>query len=895
MDGKHFMPLRYRLIKAILSLISFLLLPFLNEIYAETIILKNGEFLKAKVVEYDSDFVKIEKQDGKIIKYNTLDIYKIYSKEISDSEIERIVEDNHLKPELTALSSGSKQSEESFFRIEDAIVATAARKSQKLSEAPSKIIVFSQETIYNRGYRSLTDLFQDIPYTDFNTFNDPGESNTRFGLRGLFSPGQSQILIMENGVIQNDISQGWIRHIGFDLVLVDIERIEIILGPGSALYGTNAYVGLVNIITKKGKTIFGKKDSGTSAEFRAMAGSYGTKAGEGLVAHKFENGFNFQVASRYYTTEGDRGLKRPDPANYFHNNYEPDKVTTTEYGTVANDRLPGNARKKLQDGFNNSVEDYFIRGSFNYKEFTMGFNVWNMVEGLGSYVPGYEYFMNTNGIAYQRHHRGAYLHATHETQITGKLSLMTKIYNRETTIMPDTGFEYTYRYQSIDHVVDNKGKTRLPTWDKSKEYRNQGFLTGYQQQMNYKFSSMNDLVVGLFYEKSQRSDSDQSGISLGKRQSLDSNITERSWDNSPYWTYEQQSNQIIYYSSNTAVYAQDEQKLFNNRYSITGGLRVDQDKSYGKILTPRAGLTGKPIDNLFFKILYGEAFQAPTLPQLRQEFSGNKFLKPQTIKTAEIEISYTFFSRFTLTGGYFISFLKDVIAIAPNPNDGKYIVGSAGQHASYYQNLNPTHIYGNSLEGDFLIVKNFNLFFNYTRLGDRDRKTQYDVVADGNGRITAINPVYDGHEMNNVARDKFNAGINLFLLNKLNINLRMNWTGRRKMPDTNRYYQPYDYNFATQNYDYMNAGYKANGYMAGYTIFNLTLTLKNIFAFAELEPQLTIRNLFNKSYMGVGQVDGNATRPIDSMQPLVQNPAGLNPAYHPQPGREVFFQLTYRY
>ena len=129
-------------------------------------------------------------------------------------------------------------------------------------------------------------------------------------------------------------------------------------------------------------------------------------------------------------------------------------------------------------------------------------------------------------------------------------------------------------------------------------------------------------------------------------------------------------------------------------------------------------------------------------------------------------------------------------------------------------------------------------------MGDRDRKTQYDVVADGNGRITAINPVYDGHEMNNVARDKFNGGINLFLLNKLNINLRMNWTGRRKMPDTNRYYQPY---------------------------------------------------LFNKSYMGVGQVDGNATRPIDSMQPLVQNPAGLNPAYHPQPGRELFFQLTYRY
>ncbi len=865
------------------------------EIKADTIILKNGESLKAKVIEYDSDFVKLEKQDGSQGKINTLDVHKIYAKDLDEKEIEKIVNENNLKPDLAIPNIQNKESEEKFFKLEDTIVATASRKSQKLSEAPSKVIVFSQETIYNRGYRSLTDLFQDLPYTDFNTFNDAGESNTRFGLRGLFSPGQSQILIMENGIIQNDISQGWMRHIGFDLVLVDIERIEIILGPGSALYGTNAYVGLVNIITKKGKTIFNKKDSNSVAEFRAMGGSYKTRASEGLIAHKFENGFNFQIAGRYYTTEGDRGLNRPDPGNYFHNNYEPDKITTSEYGNVANDRLPGNARKKLPDGFNNSAKDYFVRGSFNYKEFTLGFNAWDMLEGLGSYVPGYEYFTNTKGIEFQKHHRGNYIHATHETQLTGKLSLMTRIYNRETTIMPDTGFEYSYRYQSVNNVVDSKGIQRLPVWDKTKEYRNQGFLTGYQQQMNYKISSTNDMIVGLFYEKSQKSDSDQSGISLGKRQNLDSNVTEKSWDNSPYWTYEQQSNQIIYYSSNTAAYLQDEHKFLNNRYSVTGGVRVDQDKSYGRITTPRAGLTGRPIEKMFFKLLYGEAFQAPTSPQLRHEFSGNKYLKPQTIKTSEIEISYTFFSRFTLTGGYFISFLKDVIVNAPNPNDGKYLVGTAGQHTSYYQNKNPTHIYGNSIEGDFLIVKGFNIFFNYTRLGDRDRKTPFDVIADPSGRITSITPVYDGHEINNVGKDKVNAGVNLFILNKLNINLRMNWVGRRKVADLNKYYQPYDFNFTQQNYDYVNAGYKANGYMAGYTIFNLTLTLKNLLDIAELEPQLIVRNLLNKSYMGVGQVDGNAVRPVDPVQPTVQNPAGLNPPYHPQPGREIFFQLTYRY
>jgi len=783
--------------------------------------------------------------------------------------------------------------EENFFKLEDQIVESAAKKKQNTISAPSKIISISGEQIYLRGYRTLIDLLQDIPGTDFNTFNDAGESNTRFGLRGLFSSGQSQILIMENGIIQNDISQGWMRHIGFDSVQSDIDRIEIILGPGSALYGTNAYIGLINIITKKGDSLF-KKNS-TYFEGRAMAGKYNTKALDAHLAHNFENGLILQLAGRQYKTDGDRGIGRFDNGHYFSNNFEPDRVTTTEYGTVNNDRYPINARKPLKDGFNNSVNDYFFRGTLSHKDFTVGVNTWNLREGLGSYVPSYEYFTNTDGIPYLKNHSGTYAYAAHETNLSDRLTISTKLYYRNTNILPDTGFVYTYQFQSIDQPTNARGTSLSPVPDKQKAYRNQSFMTGFQQQYTYKLLDSNDIIMGVFYEKYQKADSDSSGISLGKKQDLSSNITEFSWENQPNWGYQKPSTQYIYYSSNAAIYLQDEQRFWNNKLALTAGARFDKDSSYGNVLTPRMGFTGNPINNLNFKLLYGEAFQAPTSVQLYHEFNGNIYLKPQKIKTYEFEISYYVIRSLKLTGGYFISLLNDVIANAPNPNDGKYLIGPANQHASYYQNGNPTHIYGFLWEINFDWTKNFSSYLNATITENRDRKTPLNVLANANGRITSIEPVYDGHEIDGIARNKVNVGFNLFLFNRINFNLRANWVDRRKAAGGNRYFQPYNFDFARRNYDYMNEGIKADGYLPSYTIINLTITGRNLFESIQLEPQLIIRNLLNETYYGIGQFGGGAVRPTDIRQPTVQNPVGLSPPYHPQPGREIFFQLTYKF
>ncbi|MBL0263990.1 MAG: TonB-dependent receptor plug domain-containing protein [Leptospiraceae bacterium] len=784
----------------------------------------------------------------------------------------------------------AQKAKEILKQFGDEEVITASRTSQKISDAPSKVYVFSRDTIHERGYRTLTELLQDVPGFDFNSFNDSGEYPTDLILRGISDVGQTQILLMENGIIQNDIGNGWLRHVQFDTVLIDVERIEIILGPGSALYGANAYAGLINIITRKGKSLFSKKDANVMGDARMQGGKNNTYMPEGLLAFKLPNDMIFQMAGRYYNTDGDRGKGRTDPGNYFNNNYEPDRVKTSEYGAINNDRTPFGTRKPIANGYNNSAQDYFLRGALSKDGLTLGFNIWDVKEGLSSYVPGYEYFANTPNIPFMKHHKGYFVNAAYETNITQKLFSTSKMYYRNTSIMPETGFEYTYQYQRVDFPVSN-GQLTIPTFDKAKQYYAPSSMTGVQQVFNYNPTETNRLVIGIQLDKfTRQSSSDEvGGVSLGRQQNKNSNIVSSSFPSG------NPSVATVFYSTTASGYIQDEQKFFNDKLSFTLGVRHDQDTYYGKIWTKRAAIIGKPIEWYNVKFLYGEAFKAPTVFQLYDSFRGNLSLQPQKIKTYEVENSFFINKMATLKAGYFISLLDGQIAEGKNPDPN-----ATDARKTIFQNYKPTHIYGFTFEGDVAITNEIKLFGNYTVTRDRDVKTELNVQANGLGSVTSISPVYDGKEIDNIAERKGNLGVNLLFFKKLNVNLRMNWVGRRKAPVTNRYFQPYDPNFITKSYPYQTEG-KPDGFMSGYTLLNATITYKDIWGIDGLELQVIGRNILNKSYMGMGRQSGNATRPIDSIQPSyvnstgVGNPEGFVSPYHPQAGRELFLQVAYSF
>ena len=265
-------------------------------------------------------------------------------------------------------------------------VFTASRKHQRISAAPANIIVITSETIERRGYRTLEGVLRDLPGFDFTTSQPAGEYPTHFIFRGITDVGQTNVLVMVDGIVRNDISNDWAMYLGYNLPLSDVEKIEVVSGPGSALYGANAYAGVINIITKTADGLF--ENEAKTRSVLDLKNTYGvdqTIAPEIFVGYKFQNGLTAQLAGRWYKTDGDGGLDRPDPGNYFHNNYEPDVILTTEFGDIPNERNPDGRTRRIPDGFKTGINDITLRGRIQKGGFTLGFTHWDKEEGLGEW------------------------------------------------------------------------------------------------------------------------------------------------------------------------------------------------------------------------------------------------------------------------------------------------------------------------------------------------------------------------------------------------------------------------------------------------------------------------------------------------------------------------------
>jgi outer membrane receptor for ferrienterochelin and colicin len=130
-------------------------------------------------------------------------------------------------------------------------ITTATKTSSKLDLAPGIVDVITADQIAQRGYQNLAQLLNDIANNHQDRANwgigEPISQNVGFGFR--FDTGQN-ILLLFNGQRLNAFLPGN-RFGGEEYLLGNIERIEIIRGPGSALYGTGAFTAVVNIISRK--------------------------------------------------------------------------------------------------------------------------------------------------------------------------------------------------------------------------------------------------------------------------------------------------------------------------------------------------------------------------------------------------------------------------------------------------------------------------------------------------------------------------------------------------------------------------------------------------------------------------------------------------------------------
>lgn len=180
-------------------------------------------------------------------------------------------------------------------------VYSAAKREQKTSEAPSSVTVVTSQDVRAHGWRTLNELLRSVPgiyVTNTRTYGS-------VGVRGFERSGDfgGRILLLVNGHRMNDPlydSAATVEDFILDLDLID--RVEIVRGPGSTLYGTNAFFAVINVITKRADQFDGFEASGEIGTFDAARGrlTFGTRGDDGSETLLSASGFTSDGKAEVY-------------------------------------------------------------------------------------------------------------------------------------------------------------------------------------------------------------------------------------------------------------------------------------------------------------------------------------------------------------------------------------------------------------------------------------------------------------------------------------------------------------------------------------------------------------------------------------------------------------------
>jgi iron complex outermembrane receptor protein len=193
---------------------------------------------------------------------------------------------------------------EELMRLDAGQVFGASERLQPSIEAPASVSFITAEEIQRYRYRSLADILSAVR----GMYIVDDRNYSVIGARGFALPGDynSRVLLLVNGHRVNDNVFGQ-AEVGaeFGLDPAMFERVEIIRGPASSLYGDSAFFAVVNVITRTGASLGG-------GSIAVEAGTLGTRLVRGTLGHRLSNGMEVALSGTHEQSEGMGRLYFPE-------------------------------------------------------------------------------------------------------------------------------------------------------------------------------------------------------------------------------------------------------------------------------------------------------------------------------------------------------------------------------------------------------------------------------------------------------------------------------------------------------------------------------------------------------------------------------------------------------
>lgn len=534
---------------------------------------------------------------------------------------------------------------------EETLVVTANRSESSLWESPATIQVIDHQTLQNSTSTSIADDLQDIPGVEITDNALAGRKQIR--IRGEAS---SRVLILIDG--QEVTYQRAGQNYGAGLLIDEsaLERIEVVKGPYSVLYGSQAIGGVVNFITKKGG------DKPLAGTVKAVYNSATAGWEESAAAWGSIGQFDYRINGSY-SDQGDRDT--PDgrlPNTNFRNNSQ---------GVWLGYNLDNQHFGLSLDRYKLSTQTYYEDPNGDYDAFSV------KLPKLEREKVGLFYDVDVDGDYLKKIHLDAY-----EQTITRK-----------------------FENEVLTSAVHNQTQTN------DKQY-----TQGVTLQSNFSLPANNNLVVGTQYQHDRVSQTTNGSTYLKpisretqtrayneSEQSNTSLFAQNDWHFADNWTWTLGARQ---YWLSSKLTRGDSNSTTNG---ITKDTSIGAQSTSDNALVSATSLRYSGFDNIELRAAFAQGYVFPTLTQLFSQTSagggttyGNANLKAEHSNNYELGARYNG-NLWLVDGAVYYSQAKDYIASVACSGQAicNGTTNSARSGNYYYDNIDRAKTWGMELSAEY--------------------------------------------------------------------------------------------------------------------------------------------------------------------------------------------------
>lgn len=523
------------------------------------------------------------------------------------------------------------------------VVSIASGTATPLDKAAAITTIITAEEIAAMGANDLEQVLKVVP--GLHISHSDQAFFPKFNFRGLNTAYNAETLLLLNGVPFSELNFGNRGNVWGGMPIKSISRIEIIRGPGSALYGADAFAGVINIITKSARDIpetisgvrFGSKDT----------------YGGWIEAADFQGQLDYALTLEVQKTDGWDGMVQHDNQTNF------DQIFSTNASLA-----PGSVNTgKTQVELHSEIGGADWRWHFAYQDRSR----LETGPGIAMALDPYGTFGSERIFSDFRYEWKELLNQFDlETRVS--YAHMTQDPDNNILLFPAGAFGGSFP----DGFIGNPGY---------KEDQARIELSGrYRGITRHILRGGSGFFWGDMYEVTEQKNFNTDFTPKGSVVDVSDNPDE-------VWMPEVQR-------TNYYLFAQDEWQFVEN-WNLTTGIRYDHYSDFGGTLNPRFALVWATTDSVTTKLLYGRAFRPPSFNELyvinNPNIVGDPELKPQTIDTYELALSHQLTREFLYTLNAFYYHTDNLISSEPQPGLTKRRYANVGQQSAHGAEIEATY------------------------------------------------------------------------------------------------------------------------------------------------------------------------------------------------------------